>query len=212
MRFLTESDLNNIRTKPIKNQRLAIVKDIFLFCCYTGLAYSDVKKLSKANVLIMDNSERWIKIKRTKTKVEATIPILSIPDEILDRYENHSKCINENNLLPVYSNQKINEYLKEIGALCDIDFALTFHTARHTFATTVTLNNGVPIETVSKMLGHSNISITQHYAKIQDKKIADDMSALKVVLEKICLNALCIPKDLLEIHKNPRHQINSIDS
>ncbi|SMO35753.1 Phage integrase family protein [Chryseobacterium rhizoplanae] len=126
----------------------------------------------------------WIKIKRGKTKVEASIPILTDAQEFLSRYENHPKCVNENAVLPVLSNQKINEYLKEIGALCEIDFDITFHTARHTFATTVTLNNGVPLEVVSKMLGHINIRMIQHYVKIQDKKIGEDMSVLKNRLTK----------------------------
>ena len=111
--------------------------------------------------------------------------MLSEAQEILKRYEEHPKCIGQNIVLPVLSNQKINEYLKEIGALCEIDFDITFHNARHTFATTITLNNGVPLETVSKMLGHTNIRMTQHYAKIQDKKIGEDISALRNVLKKV---------------------------
>ena len=165
-------------------ERLQTIRDIFLFCCFTGLAYSDVKKLAHENISINANGEKWIKIKRTKTKVEASIPLLPIANEILDRYKTNVKCLNDEKVLPVLSNQKMNEYLKEIATLCELDFDISFHTARHTFATTVTLNNGVPLETVSKMLGHSNVQMTQHYAKIQDRKIGEDMNLLKKVLHK----------------------------
>ncbi|WP_034671739.1 site-specific integrase [Epilithonimonas caeni] len=171
VRFLTDLQLKNIQSKGFVSERLRIVRDIFVFCCYTGLAYVDVKNLTKGKVSIGIDGELWIKIKRTKTNIEASIPLLPEAKEILKRYEDHPRCINENTALPVMSNQKMNEYLKEIGAICDVDFDITFHTARHTFATTITLNNGVPLETVSKMLGHTNIRMTQHYAKIQDKKL-----------------------------------------
>lgn len=184
VRFLTESELEAIKDKNFKVERLTIVRDIFLFCCFTGLAYSDVKKLAGDNIGIGSDGEKWIKIKRTKTKVEASIPILPIAHGILESYKTNAKCLSDEKLLPVFSNQKINEYLKEITALCGLDFDITFHTARHTFATTITLNNGVPIETVSKMLGHTNVRMTQHYAKIQDKKIGEDMNLLKEVLTK----------------------------
>ncbi len=184
VRFLTEAELEIIKDKNFKVERLRIVRDIFLFCCFTGLAYSDVKKLSNENIVNGSNGEKWIKIKRTKTKVESSIPILPIALDILEFYRTNHKCISDEKLLPVYSNQKINEYLKEITALCELDFDISFHTARHTFATSVTLNNGVPIDTVSKMLGHTNIRMTQHYAKIQDRKIGEDMDLLKKILNK----------------------------
>lgn len=184
VRFLTEAELEAIKDKNFKVERLTIVRDIFLFCCFTGLAYSDVKKLAGENIFVGSNGEKWIKIKRTKTKVEASIPILPIAHDILEFYKTNPKCLSNGKLLPVFSNQKINEYLKEITAVCGLDFDITFHTARHTFATTVTLNNGVPIETVSKMLGHSNVRMTQHYARIQDKKIGEDMDLLREVLTK----------------------------
>lgn len=179
---LSEDDLSRVKSKEFSTDRLSKVRDIFLFSCYTGLAYSEVQKLSYENIKTDNNGEKLIKIKRTKTKVEAIIPILPIAEEILERYKNDVKCINANKLLPVLSNQKVNEYLKEIKILCNLNIDITFHTARHTFATTVTLNNGVPIETVSKMLGHTNLRMTQHYAKIQENKIADDMNLLKTVL------------------------------
>ncbi|PTT68723.1 MULTISPECIES: site-specific integrase [unclassified Chryseobacterium] len=184
VRFLTDVQLQKIREKNFNSDRLRIVRDIFVFCCYTGLAYIDVKNLTRDKITKGIDGGLWIKTKRVKTKIEASIPLLPEAQKILSRYENHPKSVNENTVLPVLSNQKMNGYLKEIGDLCEIDFDITFHTARHTFATTVTLNNGVPLETVSKMLGHANIRMTQHYAKIQDKKIGEDMSVLKKILIK----------------------------
>ncbi len=184
VRFLSDVQLKSIESRNFTSNRLSIVRDIFVFCCYTGLAYIDVKNLTKNKLRIGIDGELWLRIKRAKTNIEASIPLLPKAQEILERYESHPKCINEEQVLPILSNQKMNEYLKEIGTLCGIDFDITFHTARHTFATTVTLNNGVPLETVSKMLGHTNIRMTQHYAKIQDKKIGDDISILKNVLKE----------------------------
>lgn len=183
VRSLTEMELERIKNKIFSSERLRIVKDVFLFCCHTGLAYAEVKKLQIQNI-VTRNGEKIIKIQRTKTKLYAQIPLLPFAEDILKKYSSHINCINTETLLPVISNQKINEYLKEIADLCEIDFDITFHTARHTFATTITLNNGVPIETVSKMLGHSNIRMTQHYAKIQETKICEDMKILKRVLTK----------------------------
>ena len=185
VRFLTNQQLKKIQSKEFISQRLCIVKDIFVFCCFTCLAYIDIKNLTKQKICVGIDGGLWIKTKRGKTKIEVSIPLLSEAQEILKRYEEHPKCIDQNIVLPVLSNQKINEYLKEIGALCEIDFDITFHTARHTFATTVTLNNVMPLETLCKMLGHTNIRMTQHYAKIQDKKIGEDISALRNVLKKV---------------------------
>jgi hypothetical protein len=119
VRFLTDLQLKKIQSKKFMSERLRIVRDIFVFCCYTGLAYIDVKNLTKHKITRGIDGGLWIKIKRTKTKVEASIPILADAHEILSRYENHHKCVNENTVLPVLSNQKMNEYLKEIGAVCD---------------------------------------------------------------------------------------------
>lgn len=121
---------------------------------------------------------RWIFINRTKTDPRSCIPILPIPAEILEKYRNHPQSQYTNRLLPVFCNQKTNSYLKEIADLCGITKMLTFHVARHTFATTITLNNGVPIESVSKMLGHKNLKTTQHYAKVLDRKIGEDIRQL----------------------------------
>ncbi|MDP3667904.1 MAG: site-specific integrase [Sediminibacterium sp.] len=143
------------------------------------MAYSDVKKLKRSEIVIGIDGEKWLISKRQKTNITARIPLLPQALNIIDRYENNPQCILESKVLPVLSNQKMNAYLKEIADLCAINKNLTYHIARHTFATTVTLTNGVPIETVSKMLGHRNLKTTQHYAKILDIKISEDMKQLR---------------------------------
>ncbi len=176
---LTETQLKTIAQKQFKIERLSIVRDIFLFCCFTGLAYADVKKLKQSEITDGIDGEKWIIAKRQKTDITSKIPLLPHALQIIRKYENNIECQLTNKVLPVLSNQKMNSYLKEIGDACGIHIHLTFHIARHTFATTVTLTNGVPIETVSKMLGHKNLQTTQHYAKILDKKISEDMKKLK---------------------------------
>jgi site-specific recombinase XerD len=176
--FLSKEEIQLMIEKDLDNVRLDLVKDIFIFCCYTGLAYADVKKLSENDVVIGIDGNRWIKTNRTKTKVRSSIPILPTAEAIIEKYVEHPD-VNIKRLLPVLSNQKMNAYLKEIADLCGIHKNLTFHLARHTFATTVTLSNGVPIESVSKMLGHKNLHTTQHYAKILDRKVSDDMAVLR---------------------------------
>ncbi len=179
---LTASELQIVSNKDFGEGRLSLVRDIFLFCCYTGLAYADVYKLKRSEIIEGIDKERWLVIKRQKTDSPSRIPLLPMALNILGKYNDHPQCINNDRLLPVLSNQKMNSYLKEIADLCEIGKNITFHLARHTFATTVTLTNGVPIESVSKMLGHRNIKATQLYAKIVDKKISDDMRRLKEVL------------------------------
>ena len=178
--YLTQPELDSIANKKLSIERLQQVRDIFVFCCYTGLSYADVKKLKRSEIAIGMDGERWIFTSRQKTDTSSRIPILPVALEILDRYQDHPQCENKGLLLPVLSNQKMNAYLKEIADLCDIVKHLTFHLARHTFATTVTLSNNVPIETVSKMLGHTNIKTTQHYAKVLDLKVSHDMAVLKL--------------------------------
>lgn len=177
--FLTEEELNRIYNKRFSSERLTLVKDIFIFSCYTGLAYIDVKGLKKDHIAIGIDGEKWIFKNRQKTDTKSKIPVLPIAQEIIQKYANHPRCLNEDAILPILTNQKMNSYLKEVGDLCDISKEITFHMARHTFATSVTLTNGVPIETVSKMLGHKNIQTTQHYAKILDKKVSEDMKILR---------------------------------
>ncbi len=177
--YLTAAELQVISEKQFASDRINQVKDIFLFSCYTGLAYVDVKKLRRSEVSIGIEGQKWIFTSRQKTDTASRIPLLPLPQTIMERYSDHPQCLNEDRLLPVLSNQKMNEYLKEIADLCGIKKPMTYHTARHTFATTVTLSNGVPIESVSKMLGHKNIRTTQHYAKILDKKVSEDMEVLR---------------------------------
>lgn len=177
--FLTEDELNRIYNKRFSSERLTLVKDIFIFSCYTGLAYVDVKGLKKDHIAIGIDGEKWIFKNRQKTDTKSKIPVLPIAEEIIQKYSDHPKCLNEDSILPILTNQKMNSYLKEIGDLCDISKEITFHMARHTFATSVTLTNGVPIETVSKMLGHKNLRTTQHYAKVLDRKVSEDMKVLR---------------------------------
>ncbi len=176
---LTKAEINSIVTKKFNCERLEYVKDIFIFSCYTGLAYIDVKKLSRSQIVKGVDGEEWIITKRQKTDSPTRLPLLPAALEIMNKYKDHPKCSIDDYVLPVLTNQKMNAYLKEIADTCGIDKNLTFHIARHTFATTITLSNGVPIETVSKMLGHKSLKQTQHYAKILDLKISEDMATLK---------------------------------
>jgi site-specific recombinase XerD len=177
--FLSEAEMQSMINKKMEILRLDQVRDIFIFCCYTGLAYSDVKKLTNNNLVKGIDGEMWLKFNRTKTDTRSNIPLLPTPLLILEKYKISDDDLPNHHLLPVSSNQKMNAYLKEIADICGINKNLTFHLARHTFATTVTLTNGVPIESVSKMLGHKSLKTTQHYAKILDRKVSDDMKALR---------------------------------
>ena len=177
--YLSEEEIQNIIEKDFKTERLSLVRDIFLFSCFTGLAYIDVKNLTKSHISIGIDGEKWIFTHRQKTESASKIPILPLTQMIIDKYEDNPQSVNQEKLLPILSNQKMNAYLKEIATVCNIEKELTFHIARHTFATTVTLTNGVPIESVSKMLGHKNLRTTQHYAKVLDKKVSEDMKILK---------------------------------
>lgn len=176
---LSEQELQAIAEKEILVERLDQVRDIFLFCCFTGLAYADVKKLSGDHLVLGIDGSRWIKINRTKTDTRSSIPVLPVAATIIEKYAQHPKCKATNKILPVLSNQKLNSYLKELADVCGIQKNITSHLARHTFATTVTLTNGVPLESVGKMLGHKSLRTTQHYAKIIDRKVSDDMQILK---------------------------------
>ncbi len=176
---LTAYELEKLSNMSFSIDRLEIVRNVFLFSCYSGLAYADVQKLKRSEIRIGVDGEKWIFTRRQKTDVSSRVPLLAPALEIINRFEQHPQCQNKDRVLPVLSNQKMNSYLKEIADACGINKNLTYHIARHTFATTVTLSNGVPIETVSKMLGHKNLKTTQHYAKILDKKISDDMKGLR---------------------------------
>ncbi|WP_300433952.1 site-specific integrase [Christiangramia sp.] len=177
--FLTDSELQEMAEKEFEIPRLELVRDIFLFCCYTGLAFADVKKLSEDDIVLGINGKKWIKTKRQKTKSLSSIPLLDVPASIIEKYKDNPQVRTKNIILPVLTNQKSNAYLKEIADLCGIKKNLTTHLARHTFATTVTLSKGVPIESVGKMLGHRSLKTTQIYAKVLDEKVGRDMEVLE---------------------------------
>ena len=179
--YLTQEEIEIIMQKTFVSKRLEQVRDIFIFSCYSGLAYIDVKNLRKKHIRASFDGNLWIITKRQKTNVSVNIPLLDIPKQILEKYKG---TLSNETVLPVLSNQKMNAYLKEIGDVCGINKNLTFHLARHTFATSVTLAKGVPIETVSRMLGHTNIKTTQIYARITDNKISHDMAVLAKKLKK----------------------------
>lgn len=173
--YLSEEEVLSIATKEISIPRLDQVRDVFIFACYTGLAYADIAQLRADNIKKMFDGKLWIVTHRQKTKTNVNVPLLPTAEKILRKYE--GKYL-DGILLPVLSNQKTNAYLKEIADICGIEKNLTFHLARHTFATTMTLGRGVPIESVSKMLGHTNIQTTQIYARITADKIGKDMDIL----------------------------------
>jgi site-specific recombinase XerD len=175
--FLTETELGILFQKEITLKRLEQVRDIFAFCCLTGLAFVDVEKLTPDDLHIGIDGKLWIHIRRQKTNTASHIPLLPHALTIIEKYKNHPLVITKGSVLPVLTNQKMNAYLKEIADVCGITKNLTMHTARHTFATYM-LTKGVPIETVAKLLGHKDLKTTQIYAKIIDSKVADDMKIL----------------------------------
>lgn len=175
---LGDSDIIKLIKKQFQTFRLEQIRDIFIFCCFTGLAYADVKKLKRDNLFIGVDGKVWLDSKRKKTEGEAVLPLLTIAAFIVKKYLYDPFCVRHNVVLPVISNQKMNEYLSEIGNLCEINKKITTHTARHTFATTVTLSRSVPLETVSAMLGHEEIRSTQHYAQVLPDKVSREMEAL----------------------------------
>jgi len=177
--FLTDEEIQCMMKKTFDIPRLEQVRDIFIFSCFSGLAYIDMVNLTEDNIVVLDG-KKWIIVNRHKTNVPSNILLLDIPLMIIDKYKGKD---NDGRLLPIISNQKMNAYLKEIADVCGIKKRLTCHLARHTFAT-MTLSKGVPIETVSKMLGHTNIKTTQIYARITNKKIESDMMVLAAKLNK----------------------------
>ncbi|PIF60022.1 site-specific integrase [Flavobacterium sp. 2] len=172
--FLTQQELNTIENKTFPTPRLEKVKDIFLFSCYTGYAPVDALELTERNLSEDSTGNLWIMTSRAKTAIRANVPVLPTVDKIISKYKNQQK-----GLIPKISNQKMNAYLKEIADVCGINKHLTWYVARHTFATTVTLGNGVRLENVSAMMGHTNTKQTQHYAKVLDVNIMEDMEKLK---------------------------------
>jgi integrase len=181
--YLTEREVERIENIYYKNERLERVKDCFIFSCYTGLSYVDVKELTLNQITRGIDNNHWIFTKREKTNETVKIPILPKAMTIIDKYKRDREKKENNPLLPLCSNQKANSYLKEIAKDCGIHKNVTFHVARHTFATTVMLSNGVPIETVSKLLGHTKLTTTQIYARVVESKISEDFQNLLIRFE-----------------------------
>ncbi|MBJ7880466.1 site-specific integrase [Gelidibacter salicanalis] len=191
IRFLkTERDiLNKIELAAIEGAGferpcLEITKDMFVFSCYTGLSYIDIQNLRKEHIITGNDGGLWIRTKRAKTNITVKIPILDKAERILTKYSRNNRLISSDAVLPIYSNQKTNQYLKEIAKKLNIQKKLTFHVARHTFATLITLSNGVPIETVAKLLGHTKLTTTQIYARVLDDKISKDMRMVQEILNQ----------------------------
>jgi|SRR5690606_3564333 len=176
---LSREQLQLLETKEFSNQRLAVIRDIFVFQCYTGLAYIDVFQLKKTDIKTGIDGGLWIMTARQKTGSGTNVPLLPKALEIMERYKDDPICQKRGTVLPVKSNQKMNEYLKEIAVLCDIDTSLNTHKARRTFGSTVTLNNGVPIHVVKEMLGHQSVKQTEEYALTEDNAVAKEMGILK---------------------------------
>ena len=173
--FLTMDELLTIYHKEFPLERITVVRDVFIFAAFTGLAFIDVQQLSPEHIVKDNNGNLWIRKPRQKTKNMCNIPLLDIPLEILRKYADYPACKKKGVLLPVPCNQKMNSYLKEIADLCGIKKNLTTHTARHSFASVIALANNVSLPNVAKMLGHSSTRMTQHYAKVLDQTILRDM-------------------------------------
>lgn len=180
IQFLNKQEISRIRKKIIDIPRLDFVRDSFIFSCFTGISYADMCKLTKDQIVFDSKREGYIHLYRTKTNHPAFIPLLPQSREILDKYLNQNQS---DRIFHMLSNQKTNAYLKELADICGIKKKLTYHVARHSFAVTVCLENGIPIETLSKVLGHTSLRVTQAYAKITYKKVMNDMRILKDRLE-----------------------------
>ena len=186
--FLTYDELQTVMNKEFTIPRLALVRDIFIFACFTGLAFVDVSTLKKEDMVQDNNGDWWIRKGRVKLERRhrassvCNIPLLPVPLAILKKYEEHPICRKKSLCLPVICNQRMNSYLKEIADLCNIRKNLTTHTARHTFATTITLANKVPLQDVSVMLGHASTRMTQHYARVLNPSLKEVMDNVKNAL------------------------------
>ena len=174
-KYLTDGELQRLMTTPLHKQTLYLCRDMFLFSCFTGISYRDMCSLTKENLSLAEDGTWWIKSARQKTKIEFEIPLLDLPLQIIKKY---SDTASDSRLLPMYCNSNMNLYLKEIARICKINRPLVFHAARHTYATEITLSHGVPLETVSTMLGHRQIETTRIYAKVTDDKIDSDTKTL----------------------------------
>jgi len=184
MEFLDKDELTRIESRELENPMLRRVRDLIIFSCYTGLAYIDLVMLKPANIMAGADGMRWIRTSRKKTEILVNVPLLRPAVAILEKFRADENAENWETLFPKVSNQEMNRSLKLIGEICEIKKRLTFHLARHTFATTVTLLNGVPIETISKLLGHTKLATTMIYAHIMQSKIGMDMQLLQRKLDQ----------------------------
>lgn len=175
-RYLTREELRRLMITPLSVPRLYLVRDLFLFSCYTGISYGDMCRLTAVNLETAEDGTTWIKATREKTNVEFEIPLLDLPRHIINKYRD---IMPDGKLLPMYGNSEINRGLKLLAAACGIDRKLTFHMARHNFGTHITLSLGVPIETVSRMMGHRRLMTTQIYAHVTDRKVDEDTKQLR---------------------------------
>jgi len=176
--YLTKEEVETVISKAMPNRHLQLVKDLIIFQIFTGIAYSDLRNLTLSNAVTGVDGNKWLDFKRQKTNTRTSLPLLPKALEILIKYADRPAGIDENRVFPLLSNQKMNKQIKKIMAICKIEKNISSHSFRRTFATTITLSNGVPIETVSKMLGHRDIKTTQIYAKVVDTKISNDMKKL----------------------------------
>ncbi len=182
-KYLSDEELARFEALDVLGDRLQYVKDLFVFSCYSGLVYIDTMNLTSKNIVIGIDGNKWIYTDRQKSRKSVRIPLLPKAEEMIDKYKKDPRSVYAGTLFPKISNQRLNSYLKELANLAMIESKLTFHVARHTFATTIALMNGLPIETLSKILGHSKITTTQMYAKVLNQKVSDDMSNLKIVMK-----------------------------
>jgi len=173
---LSRKELDRLMSTPLTKASHYLIRDMFLFSCYTGMPYSDMRKLSDKDITTDESGTVWVKTKRKKTKVEYEVPLLELPLQILDRYRGTAP---DGRILPMLGNQEMNRQLKDIACTCGIERRLTFHCGRHTFGSETTLSQGVPLETVSRMMGHNKVKTTQIYARLTDEKIGEDMKALE---------------------------------
>jgi integrase len=178
--FLTSAELKAIESKTFSCERVEIIKDLYIFSCYTSLAFADVMKLSKNDIQEI-NGEKWLITKRTKTNTDSDIYLLPVAEQIINKYSSHPDCVTSGRVFPKRTGQKTNLYLKELADICNIKKPLNFHSARHTYGTTVTIPNGVSLQAVSRQMGHSNLAMTLHYSRMQKNVIADQMRKLNEI-------------------------------
>jgi len=202
--FLSTAELQTLQKRELANESLETIRDYFLFACYTGLSFIDLMNLTEGNVVIGEDKGKWLKLFRQKSNEPTNIPLLAPALAIMNKYKDHPRSVILGRIFPTITNQKVNVYLKEIAKLIGIKKKLTFGVARHTFATTITLANNVPIETVSKMMGHTKIATTQIYARVLLKKISEDMHVLKEKLESVA------PKNKTTRNANPKTTLKRV--